>query len=253
MHSFTIYKKRNFYPTMKSRPDLSESSSLRPSSNFFKNDSVSLPDEDQKLNYSSNLEPLPVAKESKQKIVMPMIEEQRVFFEECPILNSSGAFSLVLCEPLYVNWVSPGKDLVKFVIHNKNLVLYDKNAQQSYGTVLVQPQHEIRIKDVSISFLSQSRFHKFMVVIFSISSKTGKVRQHTKAVVATDKSNPCFHERVDLRNEILGEGEHDLYVGVMSKSSMKGLLNVSIHTSLTKEKTKNSPLDSFQKHFKKIM
>lgn len=251
MHSFTIYKKRNFYPTMK-LPDVLESSSIKPSTSFFKNDSVSMPDEDQKLSYSSNLEPLPMI-EPKEKATLPMIEEQRAFFEECPPLTTSGTFSLVLCDPLYVNWVSPGKDLVKFVIHNKNLVTYDKNAQQSYGDVIVLPQHELRIKEVNISFLSQTRFHKFMVVIFSISSKTGKVRQHTKAVVATDKSNPCFHEKLDLRNEVLGEGEHTLYVGVMTKSSIKGLLNVSIQSFLSKEKTKNNPMESFQKHFKKLM
>lgn len=251
MHSFTIYKKRNFYPTMKARPDLSESSSMRPTSNFFKNDSVSLPDEDYKLNYSSNLEPL-IENEPIEKKVLPAIEEHQAYFEECPPLPTSGTFSLILSDPLYIDWVSMGKDLMKFVIHNKNLALYDKNKNQSYGTVLIPEQHELRIKEVNISFLAQNRFNKFMVVIFSISTNTRKVRQHAKVIVTTDKSNPSFHEHLDIRNEFLGAGEHDLFVGVMSKSTMKGLLNVSIQSNLNKEKSK-TPIDSFQKHFKKLM
>lgn len=250
MHSFTIYKKRNFYPTMKTRLEGSESS-LRPSTNFFKNDSIGLPEEDHKLGYSSNLEPLPPFKETR----LPAIEEQTrtVLFEGCPSLPSGGSFSLVLSQPFYLDWECPGRDLVKCVIHNKNLVVYDKNQEdQAYACIHVPEQHELRMKEVNVSFLSQTRFNKFMVVVFSISSITGKIQQHSKTIVTTTKTDPSFYERIDLRNEVLNTGEYNVYVGIMSKNNIKGMLNVSIHSLLNKERSKQ-PVDSFQKHFKKLM
>lgn len=157
-------------------------------------------------------------------------------------------FPFVFSEQYFIR-IAPSHQIVKYVVNREGIFVYNKNFDRFTNyPVQVSSGNHLEIENITVSFLpDRNTDARFLICIFSTNMSSLRVTQHVKAIVSCKPEEIYGETFANVKNRLISEGEHRFFIGVMGKSRIEGLLNVSIHNNLQKNK-----INMVRKHIGKL-